>query len=64
MRMACAPRQHAPGTLRTMLVDMFPEDIEMKVLDEIREKLKEIDISVLTPLEALNILQFLMTKSD
>jgi hypothetical protein len=29
-----------------------------------RDKLKEIDISNLTPLETLNILQFLKTKSD
>jgi len=28
------------------------------------DKLKEIDIASLTPLEALNILQFLKTKSD
>jgi len=38
--------------------------MELKVWDEIRDKLKEIDISRLTPLEALNILQFLKTKSD
>ncbi|MDD8013639.1 MAG: hypothetical protein PHX05_09200, partial [Acidobacteriota bacterium] len=43
---------------------LFPEDMEMKVWDEIRDKLKEIDISNLTPLEALNILQFLKGKSD
>ncbi|MBU4267410.1 MAG: hypothetical protein KJ808_00965 [Acidobacteria bacterium] len=43
---------------------LFPEDMELKVWDEIRDKLKEIDISTLTPLEALNILQFLKTKSD
>jgi hypothetical protein len=43
---------------------LFPEDMELKVWDEIREKLKEIDISTLTPLEALNIPQFLKTKSD
>ena len=43
---------------------LFPEDMEMKVWDEIREKLKEIDISAMTPLEALNILQYLKTKSD
>ena len=43
---------------------LFPEDMELKVWDEIRDKLKEIDISRLTPLEALNILQFLKTKSD
>jgi hypothetical protein len=43
---------------------LFPEDMELKVWDEIRDKLKAIDISTLTPLEALNILQFLKTKSD
>ena len=43
---------------------LFPEDMELKVWDEIRDKLKEIDISSITPLEALNILQFLKTKSD
>jgi hypothetical protein len=32
--------------------------------DRNHDKLKEIDISTLTPLEALNILQFLKTKSD
>jgi hypothetical protein len=32
--------------------------LELKVQDELREKLKEIDIPRLTPLEALNILQF------
>jgi len=43
---------------------LFPEDMKLKVWDEIRDKLKEIDIARLTPLEALNILQFLKTKSD
>ncbi|MBU2447575.1 MAG: hypothetical protein KJ666_18650, partial [Bacteroidetes bacterium] len=47
-----------------MNAGLFPEDMELKVWDEIRDKLKEIDISRLTPLEALNILQFLKTKSD
>jgi hypothetical protein len=37
--------------------------MELQVYDEIRDKLKEIDISSITPLEALNILQFLKTKS-
>jgi hypothetical protein len=36
----------------------------LKVWDEIRDKLKEIDISAMTPLEALNILQYLKSKSD
>jgi DNA mismatch repair protein MutS len=43
---------------------LFPEDMELKVWDEIRDKLKEVDISAMTPLEALNILQFLKNKSD
>ena len=43
---------------------LFPEDMELKVWDEIRDKLKEVDISRLTPLEALNILHFLKDRSD
>jgi DNA mismatch repair protein MutS len=43
---------------------LFPEDMELKVWDEIRDKLKEIDIAAMTPLEALNVLQFLKDKSD
>ena len=43
---------------------LFPEDMELKVWDEIREKLKQIDIERLTPLEALNLLQSLKAKSD
>jgi DNA mismatch repair protein MutS len=43
---------------------LFPEDMDLKVWDEIRDKLKEVDIARLTPLEALNILQFLKSKSD
>ncbi len=43
---------------------LFPEDMELKVWDEIRDKLKEVDIARLTPLEALNILHFLKSKSD
>lgn len=43
---------------------LFPEDAELKVWDEIREKLKEIDISNITPLEALNTLHYLKHKSD
>ncbi len=43
---------------------LFPEDMELKVWDEIRDKLKEIDIASITPLEALNILQYLKSKSD
>jgi DNA mismatch repair protein MutS len=43
---------------------LFPEDEEMKVWDEIREKLKSVDISKITPLEALNILHYLKHKSE
>jgi len=50
--------------VRTMSAGLFPEDMELKVWDEIRDKLKEIDISGITPLEALNILQYLKSKSD
>jgi len=45
-------------------LSLFPENMELKVWDEIRDKLKEIDISSITPLEALNILYFLKNKSD
>ena len=44
--------------------NLFPDEMELKVWDEIREKLKGIDISTLTPLEALNILHFLKFKSE
>ena len=44
--------------------NLFPEDAELKVWDEIRERLKEIDISTITPLEALNILHYLKHKSE
>jgi len=47
-----------------MNAGLFPEDMELEVWDEIRDKLKDVDISRLTPLEALNILQFLKTKSE
>jgi len=43
---------------------LFPEDAELKVWDEIRERLKEIEISTITPLEALNTLHFLKHKSE
>jgi DNA mismatch repair protein MutS len=44
--------------------NLFSEDAELKVWDEIRDRLKEVDISTLTPLEALNILHFLKHKSE
>ena len=47
-----------------MQKSLFAEDAELKVWDEIREKLKEIDISKITPLEALNILHYLKHKSE
>ncbi len=43
---------------------LFPDDKELKVWDEIRNKLKEIDITKMTPLEALNILHYLKHKSE
>jgi len=43
---------------------LFPDDAELKVWDEIRERLKEIEISKITPLEALNTLHYLKHKSE
>ncbi len=43
---------------------LFPDDKELKVWDEIRDKLKEIDIAKMTPLEAMNILHYLKHKSE
>jgi len=43
---------------------LFPEDQELQVWDEIRNKLVATDISSLTPLEALNILHYLKVKSE
>lgn len=43
---------------------LFPEDAELKLWDEIRERLKEIKIETITPLEALNTLHFLKHKSE
>ncbi|MGD2087390.1 MAG: DNA mismatch repair protein MutS [Candidatus Aminicenantes bacterium] len=43
---------------------LFPEDTELKVWDEIRERLKEIEISTITPLQALNTLHYLKHKSE
>jgi len=43
---------------------LFPDDKELKVWDEIRDKLKEIDITKMTPLESLNILHYLKHKSE
>lgn len=52
------------GKIPAQQKNLFPEDAELKVWDEIREKLKEIDISKITPLEALNILHYLKHKSE
>ncbi|MCP5047517.1 MAG: DNA mismatch repair protein MutS, partial [bacterium] len=43
---------------------LFPDDAELKVWDEIRDRLKEINIETITPLEALNTLHFLKHKSE
>ncbi len=43
---------------------LFPEDRELRVWDEIRGKLAELDIARLTPLEALNLLHVIKLKSD
>jgi DNA mismatch repair protein MutS len=47
-----------------MSKNLFADDAELKVWDEIREKLKEVDITKITPLEALNILHFLKHRSE
>lgn len=52
--------QKVPSTQKTL----FPEDAELKIWDEIRERLKEIKIETITPLEALNTLYFLKHKSE
>jgi DNA mismatch repair protein MutS len=44
--------------------NLFPEDQELQIWDEIRKTLKAIDISRVTPLEALNILHYMKVKSD
>jgi len=43
---------------------LFPDDAEFKTWDEIRKKLDEVDISNITPLEALNILHYLKHRSE
>ena len=50
--------------LSGMPQNLFAEDAELKVWDEIREKLKEVNITQITPLEALNILHFLKHRSE
>lgn len=42
---------------------LFPQESELKIWDEIKKRLNELDISQLTPLEALNILHYLQRKS-
>jgi DNA mismatch repair protein MutS len=51
-------------TLPQIQQNLFPEDDELKVWDEIRDRLKEIEIDKITPLEALNILHYLKHKSN
>jgi len=43
---------------------LFTNKEEIKIWDEIREKLKELDITTMTPLEAMNILHYLKHKSE
>ncbi|MCP4217957.1 MAG: DNA mismatch repair protein MutS [bacterium] len=52
------------GKLPSKQKNLFPDDAELKVWDEIRDKLKEIDISTITPLESMNILHYLKHKSE
>ncbi|MGE5343950.1 MAG: DNA mismatch repair protein MutS [Candidatus Omnitrophota bacterium] len=52
--------QKVPQSQKTL----FPEDAELKVWDEIRERLNEIRIETITPLEALNTLYYLKHKSE
>jgi len=42
---------------------LFPQESELKVWDEIRDRLSEINISEITPIEALNILHYLQHKT-
>ena len=43
---------------------LFPDSTVMKAWDEIRTRLNAINISEITPLEALNILQYLKNRSE
>lgn len=52
------------GQLPAKQKSLFPEDAELKIWDEIRERLKDIKIETITPLEALNMLHFLKHKSE
>jgi hypothetical protein len=47
-----------------MNAGLFLEDMELQFWDEIRDKLREVDIARMIPLEVLNILHFLKDKSD
>ena len=42
---------------------LFPEDGSLKAWDEIRTRLSEIDITQITPIEALNLLHYLQRKT-
>jgi DNA mismatch repair protein MutS len=60
-------KERITGKIKTIQQEqknLFPEDEELKVWDEIRDRLMEIDIEKITPLEALNILHYLKHKSD
>jgi DNA mismatch repair ATPase MutS len=57
------PTDQGFGIHVAKIAGLFSKDMELKVWDEIRDMLKEIDIANITPLEALNILQFLKNKS-
>ncbi len=43
---------------------LFKNENEIKVWDDIRNKLTELDITTMTPLEAMNILHYLKHKSE
>ena len=60
-------KERITGKLQTVPQNqksLFPEDAELKIWDEIRDRLQEIDITSLTPLEALNVLHYLKVKSE
>jgi len=43
---------------------IFQNDAEGKIWDEIKKQLKELDITTMTPLQAMNILHYLKNKSE
>ena len=42
---------------------LFPQEQELRIWDEIRSRLSEVDISGITPIEALNLLHYLQNKT-